>query len=116
MTQLSSVPLSNLLTTEGWLTGKHGGAGTIVGIHSKPSGLTFDIYLEIEWDAGNKSYPKFPDECINITVDEEWQPLVNHEYVEYQIDLLQQNINYVTRSINTGRMVANAQALASIHN
>jgi hypothetical protein len=105
MTQLSNVPLSNLLTTEGWLTGKHGEAGTILGIHSKQSGIFFEVYLEIQWDTGNKAFPKFPEECIHITVNEEWQPKVNHEFAEYQQDLLQQNMNYVFRSINVERMI-----------
>lgn len=105
MTSLSNVPLSHLITTPGWLTGHHGSAGTIHGVHSKQSGIHFEIYLEIEWDTGNKSFPRFPDECINITVDEEWQPKMNDEYISAQVKLLDQNINYLVRNTNVKQMV-----------
>lgn len=115
MTALSNVPLSHLITTKGWLTGKHGGAGTILAVHSNPSGITFEIFLEIEWDTGNKSFPRYPDECINIIVDESWLPLMNDEYIATQVALLDQHVNYLVRNTNIKRIVGNAQALQSCH-
>lgn len=97
MTQLSDVPLALLRNDEDWLTGKLGGKGQILDVYAKPEGSTFQVYLHIKWDSGNESYPKYPEECTLITVDESYQHVMCKPYVEAKVAELGQHIEYFNR-------------------
>lgn len=95
--KLSNVPFSELRSDAGWLTGANGAPGRIVAINTTSDGNSFKTYLHIVWENGTESYPDWPHECNNVTVDETYQHVICKPYMDHHVGILKENIDYLIR-------------------
>ncbi len=92
--KLSEVPLAELINTPNFLTGANGTPGKILGITSHPSGKFFENRIHIQWATGKESFPIWPHECGNVTVDISMFNRCLKPYADSNIATLKTNINF----------------------
>lgn len=91
---LTNVPITEMQTTENWLIGLTGKRGTIVNFSSVNSGIQIQLLLKVRWEDGRITDYNFPDEVVNLKVDEEMIPTKLDGYMSHRRGQLQEQIDY----------------------
>lgn len=92
--RLIDVPMTEMQTTKNWVVGLTGKRGTITGFTSTPSGIQIQLVIHIEWEDGHKREYHYPDDVVNLKVNEKKIPHKLGGYMNFRKDNMLEQIDY----------------------